>query len=154
MNKMTEMDIRLHEQGSSFEVTIKNILKNKNPEFKYGFFSPDWIDTDNKIAFECKCTRPYYNTPQQLIGTDIGTGMRMFQYLNYKKLIKHGFRVFMIHGMTKGAFMGNIFHTEITPLIIKKQLVSDNKKTVYWLYNDLKIADYNSEINLEEFYKE
>jgi len=50
--------------------------------------------------------------------------------------------------------MGNIFHTEITPVIIKKQLVSDNKKTVYWLYNDLKIADYNNEINLEEFYKE
>lgn len=150
---MNDTDILIHEQGREFEILIKNILKDKDPAFKYGFFSPDWIDTDNKIAYECKCTRPYYLSPFQGDGTDVGTGMRMYQFLNYVKLLKIGFRVIMIHGMTKGAFMGNIFHTEITNEIINKKQVSSNRKTVYWFYKDLLLADYNDRIDITKFHK-
>jgi len=146
-------EIGIYEQGRQFEILIKDILKNANPQFKYGFFSPDWIDTDNKIAYECKCTRPYYVTKTQEYGSDVGTGMRMYQYLNYVKLIKSGFKVIMIHGMTKGAFAGNIFHTEITNEIIKKKITSDNNKTVYWKYADLTIASYNKSIDITKFFK-
>lgn len=129
------------ENGICFEAQVrKHYCKNNNDDYMYGV--PDMIDYKNSIIYEIKNTRPYYmDYPITEDSVDLGTGMPYKQYKRYETIFKNGVDVIFIHRMTEGKYKGKIFKTKLNNELIKRKLFSNNKNTVFWLYDDLTFDD-------------
>ena len=141
MSKDVDFDFA---SGTDFEkLLIKELWRITGR--KKDFCKPDIYDVDKNIFYEAKFTRPFYDKPpdRNPEAVDIGTGLVKNQFDRYVKIVESGnARVRIVHKMKEGIFKNRIFVSWLDEKLISKARLSPNKKTVYFLYEDLEFDDY------------
>lgn len=131
-------------EGTEFEKKVMKFLWKRNPNRGKMYCKPDIYDVERDVFYEAKCTRPYFDKNPELHSdaVDIGDGLPYNQFMRYEIIRKsRNSRVILIHKLTEGKYANKVFITELTDEMVSKVKYSSNGKTVYWLYEDLKLRE-------------
>jgi len=139
--------------GTDFEQAMRDEICRKFNIESANLRKPDYIDVETITFYECKYTRPFYQTAKCEIGEDIGSGLPSGQFEAYAKLVINGkgiIKVVFVHGFREGVYkgevlkrgnryryQGKVFYTELTLEMIDKAVKSPNGQTVWWPYEAL-----------------